>query len=145
MAGHWQGRAAAAHCATCLQAFKDGAVRFLICTDVAARGLDISGLPYVVNVTLPDRAEDYIHRVGRVGELMVHASDFYMGWSMVLQGSVAVRRLSVTTHAPPGCRQGGEAGAGDQPGVASAGEGVVLQAEGLQALAQAQGAGHQDT
>ena len=50
-----------------VQAFKEGAVRFLICTDVAARGLDISGLPYVVNVTLPDRAEDYIHRVGRVG------------------------------------------------------------------------------
>ena len=50
-----------------MQAFKEGAVRFLICTDVAARGLDISGLPYVVNVTLPDRAEDYIHRVGRVG------------------------------------------------------------------------------
>ena len=44
-------------------------MRFLICTDVAARGLDISGLPYVVNVTLPVRAEDYIHRVGRVGEL----------------------------------------------------------------------------
>ena len=37
-----------------MQAFKEGAVRFLICTDVAARGLDISGLPYVVNVTLPD-------------------------------------------------------------------------------------------
>ncbi len=51
-----------------MQAFKEGAVRFLICTDVAARGLDISGLPYVVNVTLPDRAEDYIHRVGRVGK-----------------------------------------------------------------------------
>jgi ATP-dependent RNA helicase DDX1 len=52
-----------------LQAFKQGEVRFLICTDVAARGLDISGLPYVINLTLPDRAEDYIHRVGRVGVL----------------------------------------------------------------------------
>lgn len=50
-----------------LQAFKDGDVRLLICTDVAARGIDISGLPYVINMTLPDRAEDYIHRVGRVG------------------------------------------------------------------------------
>ena len=50
-----------------VQAFKDGDIRFLICTDVAARGLDITGLPYVINVTLPDRAEDYIHRVGRVG------------------------------------------------------------------------------
>lgn len=45
-----------------LQAFKDGDVRFMICTDVAARGIDISGLPYVVNMTLPDKSEDYIHR-----------------------------------------------------------------------------------
>ena len=34
---------------------------------MAARGLDIKELPYVINVTLPDKAEDYIHRVGRVG------------------------------------------------------------------------------
>lgn len=34
----------------------------MICTDVGARGIDISGLPYVINVTLPDRSEDYIHR-----------------------------------------------------------------------------------
>jgi len=50
-----------------LQAFKDGDVRFLICTDVAARGIDIQGLPFVINMTLPDQSEDYIHRVGRVG------------------------------------------------------------------------------
>lgn len=37
-------------------------MRFLICTDVAARGIDISGLPYVINMTLPDKSEDYIHR-----------------------------------------------------------------------------------
>jgi len=49
------------------QAFREGTVRLLIATDVAARGLDISGLPCVVNMTLPDRSEDYIHRVGRVG------------------------------------------------------------------------------
>jgi ATP-dependent RNA helicase DDX1 len=40
-----------------LQAFKDAEVRFLICTDVAARGIDISGLPFVINVTLPDKPE----------------------------------------------------------------------------------------
>ena len=51
----------------CVTAFKEGGVRILICTDVAARGIDISGLPYVVNMTLPDNEEDYIHRVGRVG------------------------------------------------------------------------------
>jgi ATP-dependent RNA helicase DDX1 len=50
-----------------LQAFKDGDVRFLICTDVAARGLDIKELPYVINMTLPDEPENYIHRIGRVG------------------------------------------------------------------------------
>eukprot|EP00903_Cladosiphon_okamuranus_P009582 g9124.t1 len=50
-----------------LLAFKEGDVRFLICTDVAARGVDIKGLPYVVNMTLPDVPENYIHRIGRVG------------------------------------------------------------------------------
>lgn len=50
-----------------LQAFKDGYVRFLICTDVAARGVDIKGLPFVVNMTLPDEPQNYIHRIGRVG------------------------------------------------------------------------------
>lgn len=50
-----------------LQAFKNGDVRFLICTDVAARGIDIKNLPYVINMTLPDKSEDYIHRIGRVG------------------------------------------------------------------------------
>ena len=64
---HWPDGMGHVNKVTLAQAFKEGAVRFLICTDVAARGLDISGLPYVVNVTLPDRAEDYIHRVGRVG------------------------------------------------------------------------------
>jgi len=50
-----------------LQAFKSGKVKFLICTDVAARGLDIKGVPFVVNVTLPDDKANYIHRIGRVG------------------------------------------------------------------------------
>mmetsp|Transcript_9761 Transcript_9761/g.59311 ORF Transcript_9761/g.59311 Transcript_9761/m.59311 type:complete len:703 (-) Transcript_9761:2437-4545(-) len=50
-----------------LQAFKEGEVRFLLCTDVAARGLDVKELPYVINMTLPDEPEDYVHRIGRVG------------------------------------------------------------------------------
>ena len=50
-----------------LRAFKEGDVRFLICTDVAARGIDVRGLPYVINATLPEKSEDYVHRVGRVG------------------------------------------------------------------------------
>jgi ATP-dependent RNA helicase RhlE len=50
-----------------LDAFKAGEVGILVATDVAARGLDISALPYVVNFDLPHNAEDYVHRIGRTG------------------------------------------------------------------------------
>ncbi|ETE71463.1 ATP-dependent RNA helicase DDX1 [Ophiophagus hannah] len=50
-----------------LERFKKADVRFLICTDVAARGIDITGVPYVINVTLPDEKQNYVHRIGRVG------------------------------------------------------------------------------
>ena len=48
-----------------LQEFKSGKVRVLVATDVAARGLDIERLPYVVNYELPHVPEDYVHRIGR--------------------------------------------------------------------------------
>ena len=50
-----------------LEAFKAGDVKIMIATDVAARGIDVQGLPCMVNVTLPDVAENYVHRIGRVG------------------------------------------------------------------------------
>jgi ATP-dependent RNA helicase DDX1 len=50
-----------------LQTFKNNSVKFLICTDVAARGIDVSGLPFMINVTLPDEKSNYVHRIGRVG------------------------------------------------------------------------------
>ncbi|XP_071002766.1 ATP-dependent RNA helicase DDX1-like isoform X2 [Oncorhynchus clarkii lewisi] len=52
---------------TNLDRFKKQEVKFLICTDVAARGIDIHGVPYVINVTLPDEKQNYVHRIGRVG------------------------------------------------------------------------------
>ncbi len=48
-----------------LQDFKNGTVRVLVATDLAARGLDIARLPHVVNYELPHVAEDYVHRIGR--------------------------------------------------------------------------------
>ena len=48
-----------------LREFKTGTVRVLVATDIAARGLDIDRLPYVVNYELPHVAEDYVHRIGR--------------------------------------------------------------------------------
>jgi len=50
-----------------LAGFKNGEVRILVATDIAARGLDIDMLPHVVNFELPNVAEDYVHRIGRTG------------------------------------------------------------------------------
>ncbi len=50
-----------------LDAFKNGEIRILVATDVAARGLDIDQLPHVVNYEMPFVAEDYVHRIGRTG------------------------------------------------------------------------------
>lgn len=50
-----------------LHNFKSGVTRVLVATDVAARGLDIASLKYVINYELPYVAEDYVHRIGRTG------------------------------------------------------------------------------
>ena len=50
-----------------LEDFREGSIRALVATDVAARGLDIDQLKYVINYELPFNAEDYIHRIGRTG------------------------------------------------------------------------------
>ena len=50
-----------------LSAFKSGRLQVLVATDIAARGLDISELPHVVNFELPNVSEDYVHRIGRTG------------------------------------------------------------------------------
>jgi len=47
--------------------FKDGKIKFLVATGIAARGIDIDELARVVNYDLPDEAEDYVHRIGRTG------------------------------------------------------------------------------
>jgi len=50
-----------------LEAFKAGELEVLVATDVAARGLDVAGVPCVINYDLPHNAEDYVHRIGRTG------------------------------------------------------------------------------
>ena len=50
-----------------LKDFKSGAVRVLVATDIAARGIDVDGISHVVNYDFPMQAEDYIHRIGRTG------------------------------------------------------------------------------
>ena len=50
-----------------LEKFKANELRLLVCSDVAARGLDIGGLSHVFNFDVPHHAEDYVHRIGRTG------------------------------------------------------------------------------
>ena len=50
-----------------LQQFKDGQIRVLVATDIAARGIDIDKLKYVINYEIPNIAETYVHRIGRSG------------------------------------------------------------------------------
>jgi ATP-dependent RNA helicase RhlE len=50
-----------------LLAFKENRVRILVATDIAQRGLDISGISHVINYDVPQQAEDYVHRIGRTG------------------------------------------------------------------------------
>lgn len=50
-----------------LNDFRSGAVRILVATDIAARGIDVPGISHVVNFDLPDEAESYVHRIGRTG------------------------------------------------------------------------------
>src|SRR5436309_7063753 len=50
-----------------LKDFKSGAVRVLVATDIAARGIDVDGISHVVNYDFPMQSEDYVHRIGRTG------------------------------------------------------------------------------
>ncbi len=50
-----------------LKEFKEGEIRVLVATDIAARGIDIDKLQYVINYDIPDVAETYVHRIGRTG------------------------------------------------------------------------------
>src|SRR3954470_16234493 len=53
-----------------LKDFKSGAVRVLVATDVAARGIDVDGISHVVNYDFPMHSEDYVHRIGRTGRAL---------------------------------------------------------------------------
>lgn len=55
-----------------MKAFKNGDIQYLIATDVAARGLDISGVSHIYNYDIPESSESYIHRIGRTGRAGEH-------------------------------------------------------------------------
>jgi ATP-dependent RNA helicase RhlE len=59
-----------------LAGFKSGDYEILVATDVAARGIDVSGVSHVINYRVPENAEDYVHRIGRTGRAQAEGDAF---------------------------------------------------------------------
>src|SRR5690606_16649571 len=99
-----------------LREFKNGQVRVLVATDIAARGLDIDQLPHVVNFELPQVAEDYVHRVGRTGRAGKEgeAVSLVCGEEKVLLAGIEkLLRRSIPRTVVPGFETGSRATAED--------------------------------
>jgi superfamily II DNA/RNA helicase len=90
-----------------LDDFKEGRISVLVATDVAARGLDITDLPAVINYDLPYSPEDYVHRIGRTGRAGASGSNderLLADIEKLTKLKFDVRELSVDA-APPGHRR----------------------------------------
>ena len=82
-----------------LERFKAGELRLLVCSDVAARGLDIGGLSHVFNFDVPHHAEDYVHRIGRTGRAGMEGHAFTIAGPEDRAAVEAIEKL--TGHAIP--------------------------------------------
>jgi ATP-dependent RNA helicase DeaD len=68
-----------------LDSLKEGKTKIVVATDVAARGIDVDGITYVVNYDLPDDTESYVHRIGRTGRMGRSGQ----AWSLVSKEDMA--------------------------------------------------------
>lgn len=82
-----------------LERFKAGELQLLVCSDVAARGLDIGGLSHVFNFDVPHHAEDYVHRIGRTGRAGLEGHAFTIAGPEDRAAVEAIEKL--TGHAIP--------------------------------------------
>ncbi|KAG9149415.1 hypothetical protein Leryth_003357, partial [Lithospermum erythrorhizon] len=75
---------------TALRDFRHGPIRILVATDVASRGLDVTGVAHVINLDLPKTMEDYVHRIGRTGRAgsTGRATSFYTDRDMYLVAQI---------------------------------------------------------
>jgi ATP-dependent RNA helicase RhlE len=111
-----------------LQGFRDGRVRVLVATDIAARGIDVPGVTHVVNYELPDEPETYVHRIGRTarngaaGAAITLCADEERGKLAAVERLIRLRLLPEGARAagatpkkqPKGKPQAGRAGAAKQ-------------------------------
>ncbi|QBY00168.1 DEAD/DEAH box helicase [Rhodophyticola sp. CCM32] len=106
-----------------LDGFRDGTIRFLVASDVAARGLDIPNVSHVLNYDVPSHAEDYVHRIGRTGRagrkgktIMLHvpSDDKYLGAIETLIGT-SIPRTDPPIQIGSTAKDAGPAESGDKP------------------------------
>lgn len=79
---------------TALNNFKSGKIGILAATDIAARGIDIVELPYVINYNIPEEAETYIHRIGRTGRAGLGGKAISMCCGEELSSWLAIEKLT---------------------------------------------------
>jgi len=102
-----------------LDAFKAGELEVLVATDVAARGLDVAGVPCVINYDLPYNAEDYVHRIGRTGragnkgEAIAFFSPDEERYLLDIEKLIKTRIPRGELSLPAAPRRSGSAGRGD--------------------------------
>ena len=77
-----------------LEKFRAGDIRLLVCSDVAARGIDIGGLSHVFNFDVPHHAEDYVHRIGRTGRAGREGRAFTIATPDQQDAVVAIEKLT---------------------------------------------------
>ena len=76
-----------------LKGFRDGTFNVIVATDVAARGLDISGVTHVINYRVPENPEDYVHRIGRTGRAQQEGDAFTILTADELDNAIAVEHF----------------------------------------------------
>jgi len=76
-----------------LQGFRDGTFNIIVATDIAARGLDISGVTHVINFRVPENPEDYVHRIGRTGRAQQEGDAFTILTADELENAAAVEHF----------------------------------------------------
>jgi ATP-dependent RNA helicase RhlE len=104
-----------------LDAFRDGSIRVLVATDIAARGIDVPHVAHVINFDLPSQPEDYVHRIGRTGRagregeaLTLLTSEDRVGWKAIerLRGGGGNSHTSSPRGGGPRGGAGGGGGGG---------------------------------
>lgn len=76
-----------------LQGFRDGTFNIIVATDIAARGLDVSGVTHVINYRVPENPEDYVHRIGRTGRAQQEGDAFTILTVDELENAAAVEHF----------------------------------------------------